>query len=292
MRVNASWKQPRCALPAPSGVRLGLRAALRAGAVLLLVMVAGCPLRPQLPAPAPAVSPTVAPASVAPHIGTPYDVVPDASLVVILVYRAGALASAGHNHVIASHDAGGTLYVPADRLLGSFELHVPVATLTVDEAALRSQQGGGDFAAEVSEGAKEGTRRNMLGPALLDAAHYPEIVLRAVRLEPPAAGTERAAANAGSIVAQVQSTVRDAVRTFAVPVHYSLGGGTLLACGELTLRQSELGLTPFSALLGALQVQDEMRISFRISARAAQLSAGPAPPAAHPPDTPCAAPRP
>jgi hypothetical protein len=36
--------------------------------------------------------------------------------------------------------------------------------------------------------------------------------------------------------------------------------------GETSLRQSDLGLKPFSALLGALQVQDEMRISFRISA--------------------------
>jgi hypothetical protein len=82
------------------------------------------------------------------------------------------------------------------------------------------------------------------------------------------------------------------VRTFTVPVHYTLEGDTLVACGELALRQSELGLTPFSAMLGALQVQDEMHVSFRISARAAQLSAAPAPPAGRPPDTPCAAPRP
>ena len=270
---------------------------------MLLVLLAGCPLRPQAPAPPPPAAP---PAGVAPHVGTPYDIVPDASLVLILVYRGGALASAGHNHVIASHDTSGTLYVPADRGLASFELHVPVATLTVDEAALRSQQPGSDFPPDVSEGAKEGTRRNMLGPALLDAAHYPEIVLRAVRLEATAAGAGHAAAtgsaagNAGSVVAQVQSTVRDAVRTFAVPVHYSLGGGMLVACGEFALRQSELGLTPFSALLGALQVQDEMRISFRISARAAQPgeataaqpgAAGPSPAAAAP-EAPCAAPRP
>ena len=37
------------------------------------------------------------------------------SLLEIRVYRAGALASAGHNHIIASHDLTGTVYVPADR---------------------------------------------------------------------------------------------------------------------------------------------------------------------------------
>jgi hypothetical protein len=37
--------------------------------------------------------------------------------------------------------------------------------------------------------------------------------------------------------------------------------------GEMPLRQSDLGLTPFSAMLGALQVEDEMRVKFRIVAR-------------------------
>jgi hypothetical protein len=40
----------------------------------------------------------------------------------------------------------------------------------------------------------------------------------------------------------------------------------------VTVRQSDLGLTPFSALLGALQVQDEVRLRFRILARAEDLA--------------------
>jgi len=269
-------------------MRVSRRCKLLLAGASWLATLAGCRMPPQVPAPSPATAP---PVSVPLHVGTPYEVVPDASLLVVLVYRGGTLASAGHNHVIASHQLSGTLYLPADRLLGSFELHVPVATLTVDEAPLRAEQSAGEFPPDVSESAREGTRRNMLGPALLDAAHYPQIVLRALRLQPPAAGTA-SAANAGTVVAQVQSTVRAAERSFAVPVHYTLGSGTLVACGEFALRQSDLGLTPFSAMLGALQVQDEMHVSFRISARAAQVSAGPAPPTALAPDTPCAAPRP
>jgi hypothetical protein len=68
----------------------------------------------------------------------------------------------------------------------------------------------------------------------------------------------------------VQSTVRGQLRSFTVPVRYRLAGdGSLEAAGEFPLRQSELGLMPFSAMLGALQVQDEMRVSFHIVARAA-----------------------
>ena len=207
-----------------------------------------------------------------PHLGTPYQILAQASILTILVYRGGALASAGHNHVIASHDLSGTIYVPPTILESSFEVHVPVDTLTVDEAALRAQQPAAEFPADVSESAREGTRRNMLGEALLDAQRNPEIVLRALQLERAAPG----AADSAAVLAHVQSTVRGQLRSFTVPVRYRLAGdGSLEAAGEFPLRQSELGLTPFSAMLGALQVQDEMRVSFHIVARAAAIKTGP-----------------
>src|SRR5262249_56348593 len=102
--------------------------------------------RPRPGPPSPAVPGAVSPApQPAPHVGAPYDIVGDASLLTVLVYRGGALSSAGHNHVIASHDLSGTVYVAHDLLQSSFEVHVPVATLTIDEASLRAGQSGGDF---------------------------------------------------------------------------------------------------------------------------------------------------
>ena len=223
--------------------------------VLALGLLGGCRLPPRVPAPS-------APPPLAPHAGTPYDVVSDASLLTVLVYRGGTLASAGHNHVIASHAMRGTIYVPSDVMASSFEVHFDVATLTVDEPALRAQLASPDFPPDVSDSAKQGTRHNMLGEALLDAAHYPEIELRALRMEKPPAGSAD-----DTVLAQVQSTVRGEVRTFAVPLRYQLGNGELTVTGEFPLKQSDLGLTPFSALLGALQVQDEMHVNIRIVAR-------------------------
>ena len=226
---------------------------------LLAATLGGCPLRPPVPAAPP---PGTLPEQPAPHAGAPYDVVPEVSLLVIRVYRGGTLASAGHNHVIASHDLGGSIYVPADILRSSFELHVPVATLTIDEAALRALEASADFPPDVSESAKEGTRRNLLGEALLDGEHNPEIVLRALSL---------AAADADTVLARLQCTVRGQAHTLTVPVHYERVNGTLTVSGATVLRQTDLGLTPFSAMLGALQVQDEMRVSFHIEARAARV---------------------
>lgn len=243
-------------------MRLRLRWKLLLPPLALLAMLGGCPLPPRAPPPAAAPPQALPPA---PHAGTPYEIVPRDSLLTILVYRGGPLASAGHNHVIASHDLSGTIYVPAEILQSSFEVHIPADTLTVDEPQLRAQQPAAEFPPEVSAEAKEGTRRNMLGEALLDAARNPEIVLRALQLE----RSDGASADSGAVVAHVLSTVRGQVRTLTVPVHYRRGGnGNLEVSSEFPLRQTELGLTPFSAMLGALQVQDEMHVSLHIVAHA------------------------
>src|SRR5439155_1603075 len=110
--------------------------------------------------------------------------------------------------------------------------------------------------------AREGTRRNMLGEALLAGERNPQIVLRALRLEPApsaagdagaagGAGTSGAAGGTGTVLARVQTTVRGELRAITVPVSYRLAAGSVTASGEAPVRQSDLGLTPFSALLGA-----------------------------------------
>jgi hypothetical protein len=219
--------------------------------------LAGCPTRPR-PAVAPA-QPVAGVAAVAPHLGRPYDIDAGSSLLTVRVHRGGALERAGHNHVIASHTLSGTIYLPADPLQASFEVRIPAAGLTVDEPQLR-RDAGADFPPDVSDSAREGTRRNMLGSALLDAADFPELVLRAERLEPAPDGQP------GEVLAHVRTEVRGAVRSIAVPVRYQLSGTRLTVWCEGPLKQSDLGLTPFTALLGALAVEDQMQVSVRLVA--------------------------
>jgi len=256
-------------------MRVSARCKLRLpGVALLALLLTGCPLQPRVPA----APPVAAAETPAPHEGVPYDIVADESLLTIRVYRGGTLASAGHNHLIAAHALTGAIYVPAELMRTSFEAHIPVAAFTVDEAVLRAQEHSADFPPEVPDAAREGTRRNMLGEALLDGERNPQIVLRSVRLEsagPPAAGTgSDAGGETRAVLARVQTTVRGQVRTISVPALYQLAAGTVTVSGEIPLRQSDLGLTPFSALLGALQVQDEMHVRFRLVARAADSRSG------------------
>jgi polyisoprenoid-binding protein YceI len=239
-------------------------------ALVAVGLLAACPTGPH--GPGPSGGTPVGPIPSGPlqgHEGHPYDVASGESLLTILAFRGGALGKAGHNHVIASHDVTGTIYVPEDPLRATFELHVPVAQLTIDEPQLRAQEGP-DFPTDVPDSAKEGTRKNMLGDALLNGAQYPEITLLAQHIDAGAAGSPTQV--------EVRVTVRDQTHTITVPVTYSLDNGQLVASGELPLKQSDLGLTPFSALLGALQVQDELRVRFHIVAHPAQVQG----PAAHP----------
>jgi polyisoprenoid-binding protein YceI len=194
--------------------------------------------------------------SAAPAGAHEYAVVAEESLLQILVFRGGAMARLGHNHVIASHQLSGTVYVADDPLQTRFEIRVPVNELTVDEPAMR-EMAGTDFPPGVPQTARDGTRKNMLSEALLDGEKYPTIRLRA---------TDVVAAGEGFDVG-VEITIKDQVRTVRVPVALARKDGALVARGEFPLKQSELGFKPFSVAMGTLVVLDEMHIHFEVVAR-------------------------
>jgi hypothetical protein len=128
------------------------------------------------------VAPSEAPAGAREHA-----VVAEESLLQILVYRGGAMARLGHNHVIASHHLSGSVFVADDPLQSRFDIRVPVKDLTIDEPAMR-EMAGPDFPPGVPQSARDGTRKNLLSEALLDGEKYPTIRLRATDVAAAAEG--------------------------------------------------------------------------------------------------------
>jgi hypothetical protein len=196
-----------------------------------------------------------------PLIGRPFEVIAAQSRLIVLVYRDGALAAMGHNHLIACRCLSGTIYLPHDPLRASFDLRLAVEQLTVDDPALRAAERSPDFPPDVPQSARQGTRHNMLGAALLNAASYPDITLRSAGLRPSPGGQR------GAIVAQVLVQLDGAWHPIAVPLRYEIRGEEIVASAEFPLTQTSLGLTPFSALGGALRVRDGMQVSLRLVAR-------------------------
>jgi len=185
----------------------------------------------------------------------PYEVT--SSDVTIEVYRDGPLAELGHNHVIGSSGLTGWVAIAEPLAGSSFVLVLPVAGLTVDEPA-RLAAAGPQFPDRLSPEDKEATRRNMLSAALLDADRFSLIRLESAAIE---------GSGGSSLVARTRATVAGRVREIEVPVTFGFDGASLHASGEMTLSHQELGLVPFSAVMGALRVGEELHVSWRIEAQ-------------------------
>jgi len=178
----------------------------------------------------------------------------------LLVHRAGPMARLGHNHVILNRAVTGWVEGVDSPGSESFSVRVPVADFVVDDSRARAEEGL-DFSAEVPEEAKLGTRRNMLGTALLDAGRFPDITLISNAITPA-----RGMAGPGNLVATVAIDVAGHRSTLQVPFKLERSADRLIASGVVVLRQSAMGLTPISVMLGALQVQDEVTVKFKFVA--------------------------
>lgn len=224
-------------------------------ATLLCLGLAACaPRRAEAPAPGPATAP---PRAAIPAGAREYQVDPEKSVVTLLVRRAGKLSNFGHVHVVTSANETGRVWFGSTPDLSGFEIRVPVGELVVDDSAARAAAGP-EFAAKVPDDAREGTRRNMLGPDVLDVARYPEIVVSSVG----------SLADAAPATLHVRLLVRGAELEREVPVDASVTADAVTAKGSFTVRQSELGIKPFSIVGGAIAVADEVEIHFAMTAQA------------------------
>ncbi|MBB3178480.1 YceI family protein [Variovorax sp. Sphag1AA] len=178
-----------------------------------------------------------------------YRVSPPDALVVITVRRGGSLARFGHDHVIASRSLQGFV-APAQ---GRADLFMPLDDLSVDEPALRTEAG---LDTQPTASDIEGTRTNMQDKVLrVQEFPYALVQVRDVDAKDPAS-------------ASVSITLLGTTRTSTVPLTLVRTQDALRVIGSMELKQSDFGITPFSLLGGALQVEDAFRVRFDIRAHA------------------------
>lgn len=227
--------------------------------LLLCLGLTGCPRPVQPPASAPSVPPQptpTAPAPSAPEEGAAiYQIDPQASVLHIHVFRGGTFSRLGHNHVISSKSVTGRVWMRPQLSASGFELSFPVADLIVDDPSAR-QAAGSDFPPDVPDADKEGTRKNMLRKEVLDAESFPKVTVKSAVVD--------GSLPAAKITARI--TIRDATRDVVVPTNIVVNGNRLSASGEFEILQTDFGMKPFTVALGALQVQDKLRVRFNLVA--------------------------
>lgn len=188
-----------------------------------------------------------------------YQVDAESSDIRVLIHRAGALSWLGHGHVISVGQLDGTIYVHPDLAQSRFELVIPVQGLVVDNPLLRDEEGD-EFSSKLSEQDVARTRSNMLGKRVLNAGQYPIVKLT---------GTGNWGDGVEFLLKLSIELLGNAV-DLQVPTTLRLDGDVLEVTGTLQLSHSDLGMRPFTAMLGALRVGDEIDFKYRIRAQRTQ----------------------
>ncbi len=184
-----------------------------------------------------------------------YEVLKSESEIRVLVYRGGLFGIFGHNHVISTNDIDGLIVIAGDPAASSVELTIPVESFEVDNEALRVEEGDA-FKSRVSDKDKHGTQENMLGARILDASNFSNITIR----------SSTWSGELPAIVVTAVFTVRDQTNALVFSASVTSSGELIMISGSFTVTHAQLGLKPFTAVLGGLRVRDEMEIKFRISA--------------------------
>jgi hypothetical protein len=161
-------------------------------------------------------------------------------------------ADAQHSEV----DFSGDVYLAPAFKDSIFSLKLPVKGFEVDRAEARSAAGA-DFASKPSAKDIQGTTEHMMGAGTLDVEKYPEVTIQSVSVSGEESKAEMT----------VRITLHGTARDVKVPVTVSRDGDDLTAAADFELRQSEFGITPFSAAGGALQVADAFKVHLKILCR-------------------------
>lgn len=218
-----------------------------AASAAVLALLSGCALqKPPRPA---------APAAAAGELAGAVRYPIARSELVLRVYRDGPLRQLGHNHVMASDALQGWLDVAAAAGTVRFRVELPVESLRVDEAARRAAAGP-DFAAAVSDTDRDGTRRNLLGPGVLDAASHPLLVVTGETAWPAAPG--------GTVRLQIE--VKGGQHMLDVPVLARATIDGVEVSSEFTVTHAQLGLVPFSVAMGAVRVREDIDVQLSLAA--------------------------
>jgi len=187
-----------------------------------------------------------------------YELQAGKSDIVIQVYKGDTFKAFGHNHIISTSNVTGTINWSEENLhVTNFEVVIPVDSFRVDDPELR-KQAGKSFTHDVDDNARKGTRKNMLGRKVLDASRFPKIIVRSRSIKQH---------TASQFDVTIDLRVHGMSKTVVVPVVFEKTAEVISVKGGLSLLQSDFGIKPLSAALGAIVVVDKIDIRFLLVAR-------------------------
>lgn len=171
----------------------------------------------------------------------------------IVVRREGPLARFGHDHVVSAPALEGFLLLDETGAGSRADLRFRLDDLAIDTAEAREKY---RLETVPDEKAIDGTRSNLM-EHVVDARQWPFVTVR----------FDDFSAQQDYYSAMVTVTINGSRSGSRQPFRLQASDETVRVEGSLILRQTDLGLEPFSALGGGLRVADPLEIHFRLTGR-------------------------
>ncbi len=173
-----------------------------------------------------------------------YQIVAAESSFTIFVGKAGALSFLAHDHNIAVRSFSGRVVVPeAGAEQGSLALDIEAKSLTVLD--------------KVSE-KDRATITKSTNDVVLETGKFPKITFRSVGVSN---------VNGASLTVNGDLTLHGVTKRIAVRVTIAATPQQLRASGKYILKQTDFGITPYSAAAGSIKVKNEVILSFNLVAK-------------------------
>ena len=179
-----------------------------------------------------------------------YSIDSQQSKVEIHVGKQGAFSAFGHDHLVAAKQVSGDANFDAQKLdQSSVRLKIPTKSITVIDPG-------------ESEKDRKAVQATMEGEKVLDVAKFPEIIF-----------TSTSVSGAKKIPEGWELTLAGKLNLHGVekpvtfPLRVTANANELHGKGELSVLQTDYGITPVKVGGGTVKVKDELKITFNIVAR-------------------------
>ena len=183
---------------------------------------------------------------------TAYSIASAQSKLEIHVYKEGMFKAFGHDHLIAATEISGEAQLDAQKIEDStVRLQIATKSFTV-----------------VDPGESEKDRRDvqatMEGEKVLDVAKFPEITFTS-------SGISGAKKNAEGWELTISGKLKlhGVEKTVSFPLRVQTESAQLRGEGEISILQTDYGITPVKVGGGAVKVKDKLKITFTVVARKA-----------------------
>lgn len=178
----------------------------------------------------------------------PGDINLEFSKVFIFVDKSTAL---GHQHAVAGKLKSGHLFA-SDPKASSFVFDMQ--SFDADTSIARKYFG---LEGETDESTQKKVNENMRGEDVLDVEHYPEARLDNITLKKTEKLNDK---NEPEYLMEGDFTLHDVKKHITAKCHVEAANGWQHVRGAFKILQSDYGIRPFSKMLGAIGVKDELKI--------------------------------